>query len=386
MKLTFRHIPHQGLMNVSIDAKGYLAAVLHWADERGPLPGWTSLAVIPLDVYGQGRFTLPGFRAIPPGATHIAARLLRMEGGCGETVMTALRPAAPMPDAPPQATIGVMSDLHLSGKDWRIRSALRLMQDVDCVLLAGDMTNDGLPEQMARFRRCIDEELPGVPVLAVTGNHDLPQRPLPLVFTGTDDHPLLQAYLLERAAALGLNIQADASGAYRADVAGLSIFGLNAISHFRRFTFPEGRQLDWLGDQLRARETGRSIVLCHAPLHAHHPNATDKSAPPYLSMDKRLQQIINESGRICFIAGHTHVSLSDLTGCAEHDPARSNIYYNDGSVTLTTLRTPEAMGDPDWTDGVVTRLEIYPQALHICPVSSPSGRRIARGHYRFPWP
>lgn len=386
MKLTFKHIPAQGLMLFSIDAKGFLAAVLHWADENGPLPGWTSLAVVPLDAYGQGRFTLPGFRAIPPEATHIAARLVRMEGGCSETLMAALHPAAPVPATPPLACFGVMSDLHLSGKDWRIRSAMRMVQDVDYVLLAGDMTNDGLPEQMAHFRRCIDEELPGVPVLAVTGNHDLPQRPLPLVFTGTDDHPRLQAYLLERAAAMGAAIQADECGAYRADIAGLSIFGLNAISHFRRFTFPEGRQLDWLQDQLNTRTDGRSIILCHAPLHAHHPNATDKGAPPYLSMDKRLQQLVDQSGRICFIAGHTHVSLSDLTGCAEHDPRRSNIYFNDGSVTLTTLRAPEPMGDPRWTDGVVTRLEIYPQALHICPVSAVSGCRIARGYYRFPWP
>ena len=53
--------------------------------------------------------------------------------------------------------IGVMSDLHLSAKPYRIRSAMRLLQDVDCILLAGDLTNDGLPEQFELFRQCIEE-------------------------------------------------------------------------------------------------------------------------------------------------------------------------------------------------------------------------------------
>ena len=42
----------------------------------------------------------------------------------------------------------VMSDLHLSKKPWQVRCALKMGMDADAVLLVGDLTNDGTPEQM----------------------------------------------------------------------------------------------------------------------------------------------------------------------------------------------------------------------------------------------
>ena len=60
----------------------------------------------------------------------------------------------------------VMSDLHLSKKPWQVRKALKM--GADAVLLVGDLTNDGTPEQMELMRQCIKEVLPDTPVLAVT--------------------------------------------------------------------------------------------------------------------------------------------------------------------------------------------------------------------------
>lgn len=80
--------------------------------------------------------------------------------------------------------LAVMSDLHLSSQPGRIRRALRLARAADCVLMVGDLTNDGLPDQFHRLLQCMDEEIPETPVLAVTGNHDYPARPLPLIMEG----------------------------------------------------------------------------------------------------------------------------------------------------------------------------------------------------------
>ena len=54
----------------------------------------------------------------------------------------------------------IMSDLHLSKKPWQVRKALKMGEGADVVLLVGDLTNDGTPEQMALMQKCIAEVLP----------------------------------------------------------------------------------------------------------------------------------------------------------------------------------------------------------------------------------
>ena len=69
----------------------------------------------------------------------------------------------------------VMSDLHLSKKPWQVRGALKMGENADLVLLVGDLTNDGTPEQMALMHQCIAEVLPETPVLA-DQKTDLPSQ------------------------------------------------------------------------------------------------------------------------------------------------------------------------------------------------------------------
>ncbi|MBQ2955441.1 MAG: metallophosphoesterase family protein [Clostridia bacterium] len=367
----------------TLHAPGYAHAGLFWADSRGPLENRTAFAYLALDESGDGRFVFAGQRAIPFEATHAAACLTAPDRP--DAFLLAPLPAHPeFSSEAPFMRIGVMSDLHLSSKPWRVRKAMRLLKDTDCVLIAGDMTNDGLPAQLERFYQLIEEELPGVPVLAVTGNHDYPVRPLPLIRTGIDDYHALQEKLLERALSLGASCLCDASGAYHARLNGCSFFGLNAVSHFRRFVFPDGKQLDFLRERLRACTDARRFILCHAPLQHHNPNAADRLAAPYLSRDGRIQSMIDEAGSVMFISGHTHVSLNDAAGCIEHDAARGNIYLNDSSVTRTALSGENAPSE--WTDGAVVTISLYERHTEITARSVSSGRIISRGLCRFAWP
>ena len=92
----------------------------------------------------------------------------------------------------------VMSDLHLSKKPWQVRKALKMGTDADAVLLVGDLTNDGTPEQMELMHKCIFEVLPDTPVFAVAGNHDYPHFPNPIIREGFCDFEALQNWLLIR--------------------------------------------------------------------------------------------------------------------------------------------------------------------------------------------
>lgn len=92
----------------------------------------------------------------------------------------------------------VMSDLHLSKKPWQVRKALKMGADADAVLVVGDLTNDGTPEQMALMQQSIAEVLPDTPMLAIPGNHDYPHFPNPIIREGFCDFEALQDWLLAR--------------------------------------------------------------------------------------------------------------------------------------------------------------------------------------------
>ena len=206
-----------------VRAKGYMAASIHWADENGPLENWTALAVIALNPAGEGEWRFGGGRAIPPEATHVAARLINARFDEVGTILSEIPEEFLGGAFERDGCFGVMSDLHLSAKPGRIRRAFRLVKDTDCVLLAGDLTNDGLPAQFEEMYSLIDEALCGVPVLSAAGNHDYPLKPIPLIRQGIDDYEALQHRLLQRARALGADCVEDESGAYRAKVRGVEV-------------------------------------------------------------------------------------------------------------------------------------------------------------------
>lgn len=265
----------------------------------------------------------------------------------------------------------VMSDLHLSKKPWQVRCALKMGADAAAVLLVGDLTNDGTPEQMELMQRCIRETLPDTPVLAVAGNHDYPHQPSPMLREGICDYPALQDWLLSQ---LPCPYLLDDSGAYAARMGEIEIIGLNCVSHWRRFKFPYGAQLAWLERHLDTSDARRHILLCHAPLSAHHPKRSDTR--PYLSRDEHLQKIIDDHGGILFISGHTHISMESPVNCVEHDEARNNIYLSDGSTRPTTLLTEDGRPEEKAADGNVVQLVMDENRIRITAISARTSQPV----------
>lgn len=265
----------------------------------------------------------------------------------------------------------VMSDLHLSKKPWQVRRALKMGADTDAVLLVGDLTNDGTPEQMELMHQCIQEVLPDTLVLAVAGNHDYPHQPSPMIRKGICDYPALQDWLLSR---LPCPYLLDDSGAYAVRMGEIEIIGLNCVWHWRRFRFKDGAQLKWLENHLDTSDARWHILLCHAPLLAHNPKRSDTK--PYLSRDEHLQTIMDAHRNILFISGHTHISMESPTLCVEHDEARNNIYLNDGSVRPTTLLTADGYPEEKAADGNVVQLVIDGNQIKITAISTRTGQPI----------
>ncbi len=368
----------------TVRAKGHILAVLSWGDAEAPLPGWGPFAYVPIDPAGNGTFFYPGRRGIPRGTTHVWARCYASDFGHREDVSAAIPakylPTADEHDSP--SKFSVLTDLHLAAKPGRVRQALRAAES-NTILLLGDSTNDGLRAQFATFETCVEDAAPQKTVLPVAGNHDVlhPSR-----CGGSDDgcgnYEDFQSHLLTKAEKSGCGISHDPDGrAYAARVGGFDVIGLQCVTAGRRFTFPQGRQLDWLEEHLADTSAPWHIVLCHAPLLAHNP--ARNTGAPYLGGNGRLQEIVNRAGRVIFLSGHTHVSPNVLAGNGEYDERHRNVYLDCGSVVPTDTSGENGMMSPDWKDGCVTELSVTESVVEICMRSISSGARFPRGYYRF---
>ncbi len=362
----------------TVRAPGALTAGLWWADGAGPLPDWTAFAFLPIDPSGRGAFRYTGGRAAPREATHILVRALTPDMATAEEALVPLpsrRPAPPVEGV----RLGFVTDLHLSDKPWQAGRALAVAGAGNAVLCAGDMVNDGSPEQFELLWQLIESRLPpDTPLLAVAGNHDFPIRP-----DAGEDFYALQARLLDRAERLGLAVERDESGAWAAGLGDVDVIGLNAAIPGRKLAFRREGQLPWLDEHLTDTPAAWHVVLCHAPLLAHNPQRRRAGDMPYFSRDGQLQEILEAHRNILFLSGHTHISMNCPAGCVETDRERSILYVNGGSVRATALKPEEPLRPKEWTDGNMLWLDLAPGRAEITAVSLASGKRIARGYYRF---
>ena len=252
----------------------------------------------------------------------------------------------------------------------------------DLFLIAGDLFHRQPLARELKEVNAMFSTIPDTRILLIAGNHDYPVHPLPQICRGIEDYPALQQALLDRAANLGIPCQADSSGAYSAVLGDTEILGLNAVTHWRRFRFPESAQLDWLANRLNHSSARNRIILCHAPLANHRPYH-HPGDPPYLHLDKKLQGILDSQRDILFLSGHTHVSPNCQSGCIERDSI-GNLYINTGSIRPTTLKPEEPLQPASWTEGNAIELEIGKTHICVKGISIKTGQYISRGYYRFP--
>lgn len=236
--------------------------------------------------------------------------------------------------------IGVVSDLHLFNKSVNIERALSKLNDVDCLLIVGDIADRADEKQYDIFLNLIDNRFHDTLVYCVSGNHDNPAR---------DDTSYRQ---FEKKINNEYPSIVDECGAfYKYINEHIDLIGLNPLYHQKQFFFPnKGIQIDFLQKRLAASLCKYHIVMCHPPLIAHNPQRTaDMASYIVAEQDTRLQSILDENKNVIFLSGHTHVSPS-----VEFDGARGNLYINDGSVCPTTVKGTETATQ----QGNVTLLEI----------------------------
>lgn len=365
-----------------IKSKGSLMARLSWADAEGELEEYSPFAYLPLDTEGRGRFLFTGGRSIPREASGVCVKTVTADFSevreeYWEIPKTHMTYSAPShPDA--GIRIGLMSDLHMTNKTGRINGALRRMKDMDMVLMAGDLVNNCDPMQYDRLASAIEETIPGKPIFAVAGNHDIPDG-------NPQNYRSFESWLHGRSRKT-YSFTDSGNGAFAVMLnPEVDLVGLNPMYAQKIFHFPhKGEQLKWLKQYLGDSPARQHIILCHAPLLAHNPQRDSGKKSPYLAQDAVLQDIVDQNRNIIFISGHTHLSPNVPSGCVDYDSMKGNLYINDGSICPVDLKSPEAILPSEWSDGCYTEMVIYQDSMEIIMRNLHSGRRISRGYYNIP--
>ena len=226
--------------------------------------------------------------------------------------------------------IAALADLHFSPQSYdRIRDAMgRLRDEADLLILAGDVTNLGKPEEMesmlASFMRL------RVPIVAVLGNHD---------YESGRQEELSKMMIAEGVKVLdGSGYERDGIGfaGTKGFLGGfgrgvLTAFGEPEVKAFVQSAIDETLKLERALSMLRTEK--RIVVTHYAPI-VDTVRGEPEQIYPYLGSG-RLAEIIDRHQAILAVHGHAH------HGALEGKTTGGIPVYN-VALPLLMARTPSA--------------------------------------------
>jgi len=215
--------------------------------------------------------------------------------------------------------IAAVADLHFTPQNYdRIRDSLnRVRDESDLLVLAGDLTNFGRPEEMESLMNAIVRLR--LPVVAVLGNHDYESgHANELMKLMTDAGvKVLDGTAYERDGVGFAGTKGFLGGFGRGM---LTAFGEPEVKAFVQAGIDEALKLERGLSQLRTRK--RVVVIHYAPI-----GDTIRGEPPeiypYLG-SSRLAEVIDRHGADLVLHGHAHSGSLDgktTAGCPVHNVA-----------------------------------------------------------------
>src|SRR5579864_608705 len=224
--------------------------------------------------------------------------------------------------------IAATADLHFTPARF---SALhdqlnRVRDEADVFVLAGDLTNYGLPDEMEPLLNVLVRTR--IPTIAVLGNHDFESgREADLIrMLSQEGIKVLDGSAYERDG-VGFAGTKGFVGGFGRGV--LTAFGEPEIKTFVRASIDEALKLERAMSQLRTPK--RVVVLHYAPISATV-RGEDPEVTPFLGTS-RLAEVIDRIGANLVFHGHAH------HGQLEGKTTGGSPVYN-VAITLLQARQP----------------------------------------------
>lgn len=224
--------------------------------------------------------------------------------------------------------IAATADIHFSPQSYdRIREPLSHVRDeADVLVIAGDLTNYGKPEEMNSLLNALVRLR--IPVIAVLGNHD---------YESNQEQELMKLMTAEGIKVLdGSSYERDGVGFAGAKgfIGGfgrgvLTAFGEKEIKAFVQASIDETMKLERALSMLRAPKI--VIVTHYAPI-AETVNGEPMEIWPYLG-SSRLSEVIDRHGAVLALHGHAHHGQPDgktKGGVPVHNVALSLLLAHNG--------------------------------------------------------
>lgn len=197
--------------------------------------------------------------------------------------------------------IAATADLHFTAQRYTaLRDQLnRVRDDADVLVLAGDLTNYGQPEEMEPLLNTLVRLR--IPIIAVLGNHDFESgREVELIRMMTAEGiKVLDGSAYERDG-VGFAGTKGFVGGFGRGV--LTAFGEPEVKNFVRASIDEALKLERAMSQLRTPK--RVVVLHYAPIAA---TVQGEAAEifPFLGTS-RLAEVVDRHGADLVVHGHAH--------------------------------------------------------------------------------
>jgi uncharacterized protein len=197
--------------------------------------------------------------------------------------------------------IAATADLHFTPQSYdRIRDQMgRVRDQADLLVIAGDLTNYGTPQEMESLLNALVRVR--VPIVAVLGNHDCESgQDVELMRMMTAEGiKVLDGTAYERDG-VGFAGAKGFAGGFGRGV--LTAFGENSVKAFVQAGIDEALKLERAMSQLRTEK--RVVVMHYAPIAA-----TVQGEPaeiyPYLGTS-RLAEVVDRHGADLVVHGHAH--------------------------------------------------------------------------------
>lgn len=205
----------------------------------------------------------------------------------------------------------VLSDTHISknDNDENFIKALELISSekdtTDGLIIAGDITNHGEPQQIEDFYRMLDEYCTIENLAIATGNHDMGQL--------DPSGPCRANQIAGRNAALGMDSDKIY---YSVDMGGIKVIILGDEGNGSNICKITNEQIDFLGNELAsgAADGRPCFVICHWPLMWAHGNAIlwPIVAPGgclNISTSATIEKLMRQYKNTYYVSGHLHKGL-----------------------------------------------------------------------------
>ncbi len=174
--------------------------------------------------------------------------------------------------------------------------------DLDCLLISGDLTEDGTAEDYAQLRQFIEDQVGGLPVVVTLGNHD-------------NKASFYQGWLGQEPSSEPYNCVAH--------------FGDTAIISWDTSVQgnPDGvitpQQMQWLKDAF-AQIQDRHIILM-----THHHFMEHQASVPAIPDQKEFPELLRDRQIDCLLCGHTHHKFAYFYGDVPYYTVDGMSFYAD---------------------------------------------------------